>query len=86
MGHSECKTTWEPAPTLSPSLVADYEAGILKEIVTESELTYGHTSVTLISVDDVVQEPAAKKAKVDDLSQEPEHRSVIGLPCTIVKL
>lgn len=56
------KATWEPANAISPSLVADYEAGLVMQTSTETEDTYGHTSTTVL-VKPVPSEPAAKKAR-----------------------
>ena len=41
LGHPDCVTTWEPATALSPSLIADYEAGVLKEAASKSQEAYG---------------------------------------------
>ena len=72
LGHPACKSTWEPASALSPSLVADFEAGIAKEAVTVSESTYGHTSTTVVMKDNSSQEPVTKKAKVDAIMSDKE--------------
>jgi hypothetical protein len=74
LGHPDCKATWEPASTLSSSLVADYEAGIQKETVTESATTYGHISSTLVTKNNSSPEPPAKKPKVQDSNEQNEHR------------
>ena len=72
LGRPECETTWEPATALSPSLVADYEAGILTETSTEYDATYGHTSTTLV-VKNALQEPALKKSKRERFCQDDEN-------------
>lgn len=72
LGRPECETTWEPATALSPSLVADYEAGILTETSTEYDATYGHTSTTLV-VKNALQEPALMKSKRERFCQDDEN-------------
>ena len=74
LGHPQCKATWEPASSLSSSLVADYEAGIQTETVTESATTYGHISSTLVTKNNMSPEPPAKKPKVQCSIQLNEHR------------
>ena len=69
LGHPDCKATWEPASILSSSLVADYEAGIQKETITESATTYGHISSTLVTKNNLSCEPPAKKLKFDSNEQ-----------------
>ena len=76
LGHPDCKATWEPASILSSSLVADYEAGIQKETITESTITYGHISSTLVIKNNLSPEPPAKKLKVDDSNEQNEQRLV----------
>ena len=61
--------TWEPATALSPSLVADYEAGILTESSIEHDATYGNTSTTLV-VKNTPQEPTLKKSKREHFCQD----------------
>ena len=76
LGHPDCKATWEPASILSSSLVADYEAGIQKETITESATTYGHISSTLVTKNNSSPEPPAKKPKVQDSNEQNEQRLV----------
>ena len=65
LGHPDCVTTWEPATALSPSLIADYEAGVLKEAASESQEAYGLTATTVV-IKDKPQQPAAKKARREE--------------------
>ncbi len=71
LSRPDSETTWEPASALSPSLVADYEAGLLTQATSETEDTYGHTSTTVV-VRAVPSEPARKKMRRKDLSREDE--------------
>ena len=43
LGRPIADSTWEPESSLPPSLVADYEAGILREIQKETFTTGGQT-------------------------------------------
>ena len=72
LGRPGCETTWEPATALSPSLITNYEAGILTETSTECDATYGRTSTTLV-VKNALEEPALKKSKREWFCQDDEN-------------
>ena len=69
MGHSDQEATWEPSTALSAALVADYEVGVLKEAKMQSQMTYGHTSTTLVMKDASLQ-PSAKRARKEGEQDE----------------
>ena len=71
LGRPDHETTWEPATALSPSLIADYETGILKEAASESQAAYGLTATTVV-MKDIPQQPAAKKVRREEGSQQDE--------------
>ena len=47
LGRPIADSTWEPESSLPPSLVSEYEAGILREIQKETFTTGGQTVHTL---------------------------------------
>lgn len=65
LGRPQCDTTWEPSSALPTKLVADYEAGITMEAITEPNGTaFGHLSTALV-VRNIPLEPERKKKKTD---------------------
>ena len=62
LGRPIADSTWEPESSLPPSLVADYEAGILREIQKETLTTGGQTVHTLSAS---VIEPSVKCPRTD---------------------
>ncbi len=67
----DSETTWEPATALSPSLVANYEAGIVTQSFYESQVSYGHSSTTVL-VKESSAEPTAKKPRREQLFLDKE--------------
>ena len=62
LGRPITDSTWEPESTLPPSLVADYEAGIVREIQKESFTTGGQTVHTLSAS---ATEPNVKRLRTE---------------------
>lgn len=73
LGLPEDMATWEPACSLPPSIVADYEAGITTEAEMHTATTYGH-SFTTFAVTKRDNKPRPKKRK----EQRPSHASLEG--------
>jgi hypothetical protein len=65
LGHPQHRATWEPEASLTKKLVEDFENGVAKETVTDTESLYGHVCNILTSSEKTsVSEPKSKKARL----------------------
>ena len=62
LGRPIADSTWEPESTIPPSLVREYEAGILREIHKQTFTTGGQTVHTLSAS---AREPNVKRPRTD---------------------